>query len=160
MADFVPVMPHGDLAEVFPDIFFVTGTTRPKFGDQQWQFSRNMTVVRDGEALTLINTVRLDDAGLSALDALGTVANVVKIGAFHGYDDPFYLDRYKQAKRWALPGMQHETGRATDIELVVGGDMPFSACSLFVFETSDFTVGNCRSSLRSLRSWDCVTRSP
>lgn len=133
--EFTPAMPHGDIEEVFPDIFFVTGTTRPEFEGMQWQFSRNMTIVREGTSLTLINTVRLDDAGLTRLDELGTVKNVVKIGAFHGFDDPFYMDRH-DATLWALPGAQHEGGLTTGKELVAGGDMPFAGCSLFLFETA------------------------
>jgi hypothetical protein len=59
-----------------------------------WHFSRNMTVVRDGEALTLVNTVRLDEAGLRRLESLGTARNVVRIGVLHGIDVPFYIARY------------------------------------------------------------------
>ena len=40
---------------------------------------------------------------------LGTVEHVVKIGGFHGIDDPFYVDRYKPTL-WALPGATHERG--------------------------------------------------
>jgi hypothetical protein len=47
MYTFPPVMPHGSITEVFPDVFFVTGTTRPNFQGMQWQFSRNMTIVRE-----------------------------------------------------------------------------------------------------------------
>lgn len=131
---FTPAMPHGQIEEIFPDVFFVTGTSRPSFQGKQWQFSRNMTIVREGDTLTLINTVRLDEEGLAALDKLGRVRNVVKIGAFHGIDDAFYVDRYK-ARLWALPGHQHESGLATDAVLTEGA-LPFSGCSLFVFETA------------------------
>jgi hypothetical protein len=131
---FPAVMPHGDLDEVFPNVFFVTGTVRPTFMDTPWQFSRNMTVVREGTSLTLINAVRLDDVGLKALDALGTVDHVVKIG-FHGMDDAFYVDRYG-AKLWALPGVRHEGGLSTDLELAAGGPTPFSDCGVFVWETA------------------------
>lgn len=135
MAEFKELMPHGELQEVFPDVFFVTGTTKPSFAGVDWQFSRNMTVVRDGDVLTLVNTVRLDDPGLAKLDSLGKVTNVVKLGAFHGMDDHFYLDRY-EAKQWALPGSEHDGGQKTDVELKVGGEMPCVGCSLFVWETS------------------------
>jgi hypothetical protein len=67
------------------------------------QFSRNMTVVRDGKALTLINSIGFDGAGLAQLDALGRVAHVVKIGSLHGRDDAFYEARYR-ARFWAAPG--------------------------------------------------------
>ena len=135
MTAYPPAMPHGELEEIFPDIFFLTGTTRPNFMGSDWQFSRNMTVVREGGALTLINTVRLDDAGLTRLESLGTVANVVRLGAFHGMDDAFYRDRYA-AKLWAITNMDHDGGRATDHELTAGGAMPFAGASLFTFDTS------------------------
>jgi len=139
MADFTPQMPHGELLEIFSGIHFVTGTTRPFFEGRNWQFSRNMTVVREGDALTLINTVRLDDAGLAALDRLGEVKNVVKIGSFHGYDDAFYVDRYG-AKLWALAGMEHESGLPTKGELGAES-MPFTGAKLFVFETAKMPEG-------------------
>lgn len=73
--------------------------------------SRNMVIVRENGELTLINTVRLDEEGLTALEHLGHVKNVVRIGAFHGYDDAFYLDRY-HAQLWAIKGMIHQSGHA------------------------------------------------
>lgn len=127
-------MPHGVLEEVFKDVFFVTGTTCPHFLERDWQFSRNMVVVREGGDLTLINTVRLDEDGLAALEALGTPRHVVRLGAWHGMDDAFYLRRYNAAL-WALPGMEHAHGHATDHALTVGGPTPFSGVSLFQFET-------------------------
>lgn len=135
MSDHAPLMPHGALREVFSNIFFVTGTSRPNFNGTQFQFSRNMTVVREGDALTLINTVRLDDSGLEALDALGKVQSIVRLGAFHGIDDRYYVDRYG-ARQWALEGHQHDGGQSTDNLLVAGGEVPCSGASVFVFETS------------------------
>ena len=140
MSELPPALPHGRLEEVLSGVFFVTGTTRPKFMGKQWQFSRNMTVLCEGDSLTLVNTVRLDDAGLAALDALGKVEHVVKLGAFHGLDDAFYVGRY-QAALWALPGMEHEHGLETTHPLTVGGATPVTDASLFVFETSSKPEG-------------------
>ena len=108
MTEHPPVLPHGKIEEVFPDVFFVTGAMKTVLMGGHWHFSRNMTIVREGGELTLINTVRLDDAGLGELEKLGKVANVVKIGSLHGRDDAFYVARYG-AKFWA--GAGHE-GRA------------------------------------------------
>jgi hypothetical protein len=130
-----PVLPHGQLDELFPGVFFVTGTMKTELMGAQWHFSRNMTVVRDGAALTLINSVRLDDAGLAHLETLGRVANVVKIGSLHGRDDAFYRARYG-ARFWALPGMTHEHGLVADRELSPDGEMPFAGCSVFIFGTT------------------------
>lgn len=129
--DIKPLQAHGALEEIFADVFVVTGTSTPKFEGKTWQFSRNMTVVRQGERLVLINTVRLDDAGLAKLDALGAVDAIVKLGSYHGLDDPFYVDRYGP-KLWAPTGMQHDNGLSTDVELTVD-NLPLLDASLFLF---------------------------
>lgn len=105
---FPPAQPHGALEEILPDIFFVTGTVSMP-GPMPIRFSRNMVVVREGERLVLINSVRLDDAGLAALDKLGKVTDVIRLAANHGLDDPFYQDRYK-AKVWAIRGQRYVAG--------------------------------------------------
>lgn len=130
-----PALPHGALEEVFPDVFFVTGAMQTVLMGADWHFSRNMTVVRDGDALTLVNTIRLDDADLARLESLGRVANVVRIGSLHGRDDAFYKARYG-ATLWALPGMEHQHGLVTDKMLEPGGEMPFAGCSVFAFGTT------------------------
>ena len=135
MDEMPPALPHGRLEEVFPDVFFVTGMMKTVLMNADWQFNRSMTVVREGDALTLINAIRLDDAGLAQLDALGRVRNVVNIASMHGRDIPFYKSRYG-ATFWALPGMQHEHGLTPDKELTPGGEMPFAGCSLFEFRTT------------------------
>ena len=135
MTDFAAAMPHGEIQEVFPDVFFVTGTMKTVLMGAHWHFSRNMTIVRDGTDLTLFNTVRLDDAGLAHLESLGTVKNIVKIEALHGLDDAFYKARYG-ANLWAPAGMPHDQGLNTDKLLEPGGDMPFAGASVFVFEAT------------------------
>lgn len=99
------------------------------------QHSRNMVIIREGNTLSLINTVRLEEQGLRALDALGEVKNVIRIGAFHGRDDAFYCEHY-QAKLWAVKGMQHDNDRFSDVELMHNDSLPFSDASVFVFVTS------------------------
>lgn len=126
-------MPHGELTEIFPDVYMVTGTSRPEMFGSTYQFSRNMTVLRERDVLTLVNTVRLDDAGLAKLEALGKVTNLVRLGAFHGMDDAFYKDRYG-AKLWSLPGVNDEHGASVDHELT--SSLPLRGAELFVFTTS------------------------
>lgn len=128
-------MPHGIIKEVLPDVFFVTGTMKNEFFGSMWQFSRNMTVVRENGELTIFNSVRLNDEGLAELDKLGKVKNVVRLGDMHGVDDRFYVDRYN-ADFWALPNMTIQDGLKIDHELGVDGELPLSNSSLFVFETT------------------------
>jgi len=111
MTRFPSQTPHGEISEVFSDVFFVTGSVDMMPG---FRISRSMTILRDGDILTLISPVRLSEAGLKGLDVLGRVENIVKLGSYHlgahnGLDDPFYVDRYG-AKLWALAGMEHKGG--------------------------------------------------
>ena len=136
----MPVMPHGKIEEVFPDIFFMTGTSRPTFAGVDWQYSRNMIIVRAGNELTLINTVRLDDAGLKQLDALGKVSHVVRLGQFHGIDDAFYRQLYG-ATQWGLAGMVGDDGAPPNRLLDASGAAPFAPVTFFSFETSALPEG-------------------
>ena len=100
MQEFPQQLPHGEITEIFPDVFFVIGQSKFEFQDNTLQFSRSMTIIRDGDRLTLANSMRLDDdQGLASLDRLGKVENIVRVAANHGRDDAFYSDRY------AAPGL-------------------------------------------------------
>lgn len=102
---FPPAQAHGDLDEVLPGVFFVSGSMK----GGPLRFSRNMTVVREGDRLIVVNSVRLNDAGLAKLETLGEVTDVIRLAGFHGMDDPFYKDRYG-AKVWAVEGQTYFRG--------------------------------------------------
>lgn len=134
---FPDATPHGDIKEVFEDVFMVTGSVVMAPG---LQLSRNMIIVREGTELTLISTVRLDEERLQALDKLGLVKHIVKLGAYHlgqhnGIDDPFYVDRYS-AKLWAMPDMKHLKSLSTTNLLTPEGELPFKDVLMFSYETS------------------------
>ena len=133
--EYSPAWPHGELVEVLPDLFYVIGTNKTHHAGVDLQTSRTMVVVRQDDGLRLVNSVRLDDVGLQKLEALGPIAHVVRLGAFHGRDDPFYRDRYG-AKLWALPGSVHADGRQADFELAAQGALPFGDAQLLVFESA------------------------
>lgn len=153
--------PHDTLEEVLPDVFFVTGTMRNEFFGSMWTFGRNMTVVRHEGALTLFNAVRLDDEGLSKLEALGTVKNVVQLGSMHGHDDRFYVDRYG-ATMWAVEGMPQEDGLTVDRLLTADGELPVPGATLFLFEQTKLpeailvldTNGGIAIACDSLQNWE------
>jgi hypothetical protein len=126
MADFPAALPHGPLREIFPDIFFVTGTFRLA---PLLTFPRNMTVVRRGSSLTVLNSVRLDAQGEAALAKLGKVEHVVRVGHFHGLDDPYYVDRFG-ATLWAPPGIHGLTGARE----LGPGKTPIEGSTVFLFE--------------------------
>ncbi|MBN1008422.1 hypothetical protein [Amphritea pacifica] len=135
MNQFPEVLAHGAIEEVFPDIFFVRGAMETVLQGMDWQFSRNMTVVRDGDRLIIINSVRLSDEGLAELDQLGRVTDVVRLGCLHGRDDQFYVDRY-HADYWTLPGVEQADGLQATHTLSEAGRLPISDASLFLFRTT------------------------
>lgn len=130
-----PAFAHGSIQEVLPDIFFVTGASIFEQGGNAIQKSNNMVIIRDGQKLTLINTLRLNEEGLKALDKLGKVTNVVRLGAFHDRNDIFYLDRY-QAKLWAVKGMVHKNNRQADFLIGETDATLLPDASFFKFEST------------------------
>lgn len=135
-----PARPHGELREVFPDVFFVNGSI--DLGPLR--ISRTMTVVRVEERLVVINSLRLNDEGFAALDALGTVTDIIRLGGLHGCDDPFYKERYG-AKTWAIEGQRYfegldptvaETYFEADGTLSAASELPVPGASLYVFSTA------------------------
>ncbi len=95
-----PALPHGEIAEIFPGIHFVTGCVTIS-APLPARFSRNMTIIDEDGALILVNSVRLGEAGLATLDALGEVRHVIRLAGFHGMDDPFYKQTYG-ARVWSV----------------------------------------------------------
>ena len=136
---FPPALAHGPLEELFPGVFFVTGTIAM---NGLLRFSRNMTVLRDRERLVLINSVRLTEDGLTSLDALGKVTDVVRIAGFHGADDAFYKERYG-ATVSVLRGHKYKKGFSpkapeyftADRELGAGEALPIEGATLFVYDS-------------------------
>lgn len=129
------VQPHGNIEEIFSDVFMVTGTNVTVYDGVRYQFSRNMVVVREAGRLCLVNTVRLDESRLKTLDALGKVTDVLRIGAYHGYDDAYYLDRY-QARLWEPEGMPAENNRCPDHLITEGCALPQSDMTPYLFTCS------------------------
>jgi len=123
------VLPHDLPKQVAEDLFVVHGCVKP---NAFIRFTRNMTIVRENGQLTLINPVRMDDAGLLALEELGEIAHVLRLGPGHGMDDPFYVDRYN-ANFWSFKGGTTYTTPAIKYALSDGGTLPFSNAQLFAF---------------------------
>jgi hypothetical protein len=137
-----PALPHGAIREVLPGIHLVNGTVRMAM--PPLSFSRNMTILRDGERLVLVNCVRLDEAGLASLDALGTVTDVIRLAGGHGMDDPFYRERY-DAKVWAVAGQRYTAGFDTsardvylepDVVMAPGTELPLAGARLYTIRST------------------------
>ncbi len=126
---FAPATPHDPIEQIAEDVFMARGSIGM---GPILRISRNMAVVRRGDELTLINPIRLNETGLKRLDALGTVRHILRLGAHHGLDDPFYMDRYK-ADFWSQKGGTEYPSPAVDHVLTEDGVLPFDDATLFCF---------------------------
>src|SRR5579859_3169060 len=91
----------GTLTQVFDDVWWAWGTVR--FGPGI-SFSRNMTIVRERGELVVVHPVMMPEAEQAKIEALGPIKHIVRLGAFHGMDDPLYVKRYAPAV-WAPRGV-------------------------------------------------------
>lgn len=121
---------HDPIEELFEDVFWVNGSMRVGPG---LRINRNMVVLREGNALTLISPVRLNEAGEAALDALGTVKHVMRIGPGHTYDDRYYVERYG-AEFWRHEKAGKDPEPKATKALTKGAKLPVKDAALFAFE--------------------------
>ncbi|KTD13735.1 hypothetical protein Lgra_0870 [Legionella gratiana] len=137
MSEYSPVWPHGEIVKEFKGIYVVRGTNITYFENMKIQHSRNMIIIESDGDLALINTVRLNEDGLRKLDELGCVKHVIQIGAFHGRDDGFYLDRYN-ACLWTVPTEDQEgKSRYPIIHYLKNADeLPIKNTHFFMFKNS------------------------
>ena len=126
--------PHDPISSLFDDVFLVHGSIRIGPG---MRMNRNMLIVRSGDELTLINPVRLNDAALSQLDALGNVRHVMRLGDFHGLDDRFYVDRY-QAEIWCQARPQTYKEPVANHVISATATAPMPNAQFFVYEAARF----------------------
>jgi hypothetical protein len=122
----------GQVQPLFEDVWWAWGTTR--FGPGIL-FPRNMVIVRERGELVIIHPILMPAAEQAKIEALGPIRHIVRLGAFHGMDDPAYVARY-QPTTWAPPGVELRAGATNDRPLTPGGPLPFADGRLFTFERS------------------------
>lgn len=132
MADYAPAQPHDPVAALFDDVYWVHGSITMESAGPDVRINRNMVVLREGDALTVIHPVRLSAEGEAALERLGTVRHVVRLASRHGLDDRYYVERYG-AEFWCQEGpTAYPEPRPTRI-LAEGSALPVGDAELFVF---------------------------
>lgn len=131
MAEHPPPLPHLPPRELFPGVWFASGTismSRPP----GVRFSRNMVAVRRGNAWVLLNPIRLrPEAEAELLQGL-PVEDVVRLGTFHGRDDAYYVETFG-ARFWTVPGVQQYPEPKPDREIREEGEFPVPGARVVVF---------------------------
>lgn len=124
-----PIYPHGEIEEITQDIFMLRGSIKM---NPLVRITRNMGIVRNGGELSLINPVRVNERVESQLTALGEIKHVLRLGCFHGVDDPYYVEKFG-AQMWAQAGGTTYTEPKIDQALSSGAGLPFDDAEIFEF---------------------------
>ena len=123
------IYPHGDIELLDTDVFAIRGSIKL---NPLMRISRNMGIGREGSELTLVNPIRLRSEIERKLTQLGKVKNIVRLGAFHGIDAPYYVEKFA-AQFWSQPNGKLYTEPLIDIEIGMGGLTPTSDSEFFEF---------------------------
>ena len=126
---YAPIYPHDPIEEIAQDVFMVRGSIKV---NALLRISRNMAIVRHDGELTLVNPIRLDVAGEEKLRSLGTVKRIMRLGPFHGVDDPYYVNTFK-TEFWCQPGGTTYPQPAINVEMQPAVSLPFPDAQLFCF---------------------------
>ncbi len=124
------IFPHGDVESIAPDLFMVRGSIQM---NAVLRISRNMGIIRHDKELTLINPIRLQPATEAKLQELGKIKNILRLGAFHGLDDPYYVEKFG-ASHWCQAGGTTYTEPAIDHPISDDTNLPFPDARLFLFK--------------------------
>jgi hypothetical protein len=134
---FAPSYPHDPIETISDTIYMARGSIKM---NPIIRITRNMAIIRHGAELTLVNPIRLNEHGLSQLDGLGQVKHVLRLGALHGIDDPFYMARYSP-EFWCQQGGTTYTEPKVDHALSEGGELPFPNAVSFCFDGTNQPEG-------------------
>ncbi len=129
MTNATPIYPHGNVEEIANDVFMLRGSIKM---NPLVRITRNMAIIRKDRELSLINPIRVDAKVEAQLTALGDIKNVIRLGCFHGVDDPYYVEKFA-ARMWAQPGGTTYTEPAIDVELSSDANLPFDDGEIFEF---------------------------
>lgn len=92
-----------------------------------------MVILRQGGDLTLVNSVRLSPAGEAALEKLGQVKHLVRLGYYHGVDDAYYKHKFG-ATFWCQSGSINTPEPPVDEVISGGTSFPDSRAQVFTFD--------------------------
>ncbi len=124
--------PHGQVEKIHSDLFMVRGSIGMK---PLMRITRNMAIIRSGAELTLVNPIRVNQEVENSILELGNITHIMRLGAFHGVDDCYYVEKFG-ANMWAqLGGTTYSEPEVTHV-LSEGCELPFKNAELIEFDGS------------------------
>lgn len=135
-SDHPPALYHLPPRECFPGIWLVSSAISMAIPFKlRITFSRNMVAVLGPEGWVLLNPVRLSERTESELLAKGPFKHAVRIGAAHGRDDRYYVDKFG-VEFWGVPGVQGYPEPTFSREVTEEGPFPIPGARVVIFKTA------------------------
>lgn len=112
------IYPNGAPEKLADDVWLIRGNL-------SYPLHRNMVVIRlpTGQ-LVLHSVIAMEEAGLRALEALGTPAYSIVPSVLHVMDAPFYKQRYPAMKQLAPSAAMEEIGKTVALDGSVEDVLP------------------------------------
>lgn len=127
MPTFPPPRRHGPIEEILTDVFVVRAEEHV---GPLVDVPRNVTILRRGDDLVMIDGMRLAEETEAHLERLGRVRHLVRLGHAHPRDEAYLAHRWGAPPTWAPPPCRG----ATPLE---DGHAPFLAgTQVFLFRRS------------------------
>ena len=124
------IFPHGNIESVAQDIYMVRGSIQM---NAMLRISRNMAIIHDEGQLSLIDPIRLNEEVESELLKLGKIKHIIRLGAFHGLDDCYYVEKFG-ATMWSQPGGETYTEPTIDVPITKDTKFPFPDAKAVLFK--------------------------
>jgi hypothetical protein len=132
MSDQSKIYPHGKVEKIEENIFMVRGSIKM---NPILRITRNMAIIRQGDELSLINPIRVRPEVELQIEALGKIKHIVRLGALHGVDDPYYSEKYS-ASMWSQANGSTYPSPKIDNEISAGCRLPFLNAEVIEFNGS------------------------
>jgi hypothetical protein len=134
---YIPFNDHGELTKVLDNVYIVRGSFNVGFGVM---IARTMTIVKRGDDLTVINSVRVNEEVEAEIKKLGTIKHLVRMAAGHGADDAYYINTFEPTY-WSLEGIASVTNTKThDKALTEDGEGPIPDMKLVIFKSAPLKI--------------------
>jgi hypothetical protein len=112
------IFPHGDLQELVPGVWIVTGALA-------FPLRRVMTIVKLGDGTLLLHSViAMNDAGMAKLEALGKPSIMIVPHGGHRLDPPFYKERYPDIRVVAPAAARAKIEEVIKLDATVEESLP------------------------------------
>jgi hypothetical protein len=127
---FPSVLPHGSVQEVIPGKVYIVQGSFPMMPFVR--INRTMCIVKEGNDLIILNSVRVNEETENEIMKLGTIKKLVRLCMAHGVDDAYYVHKFKPRYYSVATSEFSKPDAPADVVLKEDGEMPIKGSKLII----------------------------